>query len=83
MPKNKLSDLNDHLFLQLERLNDTDLKGEELAQEIERAKAIASIATPIVNNAKITVDAMKLVARGDIEKKMLGNILTIKDSDQS
>ena len=28
--KNKMGDLVDHLFLQMERLNDTDLKGDAL-----------------------------------------------------
>lgn len=73
--KNKLSDLNNHLFIQLERLNDDDLAGEALQAEISRAKAMAGIATQIVNGTKVTVDAMKLVHRGDASQslqKMLG-----------
>ncbi|MBS0175422.1 MAG: hypothetical protein JSR64_15385 [Nitrospira sp.] len=73
--KNKIEDLNNHLFEQLERLNDTDLKGDDLRQEIERSKAMSQIATQIVQSAKITVDAMKLIAHGEVKKEELANII--------
>lgn len=66
MPQNKLSDLNNHLFLQLERLNSDELKGDKLKEEVNRARAMAAIATQIVLGAKTTVDAIKLAKRGDI-----------------
>ena len=34
MMKNTLGDLNNHLFAQLEKLGDEDLKGDELEAEI-------------------------------------------------
>jgi len=77
--KNKLSDLNNHLFSQLERLNDESLKGDDLSAEIERAKAMSGLATQIVNGNKVVVDAMKLVHRGDAPKvigKLLGDGLS-------
>ncbi|MEG2908135.1 MAG: hypothetical protein RR945_02850 [Erysipelotrichaceae bacterium] len=58
--KNKSIDLNNHLFEILERLNDDDLTSEELSQEIKRAKAVASIAKNIVDNAALSLDAEKL-----------------------
>jgi hypothetical protein len=80
--KNKLADLNNHLFEQLERLNDNELTGEDLKNEIERSKAMAGIATQIVNGTKVTVDAIKLVHRGDapqVVQKLLGG--SIGDND--
>ena len=57
--KNKLIDLNDHLFAQLERLSDEDIKGDELKEEIERAKSVSNVSKVIVNNAKLALDAEK------------------------
>lgn len=58
--KNKLTDLNDHLFAQLERLNDEDLPAEERAGEIDRARAVVGIGKTIVENARLVLDAEQL-----------------------
>ena len=57
--KNTLGDLNNHLFAQLERLSDEDLKGEELQEEINRCKAVTSVATQIISNGNLLLDAKK------------------------
>lgn len=59
--KNKLTDLNNHLFEQLERLNDEDLSDEQLTKEIGRAKAMTDVANSIINNAKVVLDASKFL----------------------
>ena len=58
--KNKLSDLNDHLFAQLERLSEEDRTGKELEEEVARAKAVSSIAKDIVSNASTVLKAKEL-----------------------
>ncbi|HHY0345167.1 TPA: hypothetical protein ACVU1H_000144 [Vibrio cholerae] len=55
--KNKLSDLNNHLFSQLERLSDEDLKGDDLKEEIERSKAVKAIAQEIISGGKPALEA--------------------------
>ncbi len=55
MPRNTLNDLNNHLFMQLERLNDDDLTEEDLQKEIARAKAITNTAAQIINNASLVL----------------------------
>lgn len=59
--KNKLNDLNNHLFEQMERLNDEDLSPEELDREIKRAKAMSSIASNIVSNAALALEAQQYI----------------------
>lgn len=69
MTQNRLVDLNNHLFEQLERLNDDELTSEELEKEIKRSQAIANISAQIVNNAKIELDATKVALEfGDMEE---------------
>ncbi|MGR3969240.1 hypothetical protein [Shewanella sp. 1180_01] len=55
--KNKLIDLNNHLFAQLERLSDESLKGEALQDEVHRSKSVTQISTQIVANARLALDA--------------------------
>ena len=57
--KNKLTDLNNHLFEALERLNDDDLTGEELDKEIKRSEAISKVAKNIIDNGALALQAQK------------------------
>jgi exonuclease VII small subunit len=56
--KTKLSDLNEHLFAQMERLNDEDMTDEELAKEIKRSVAMSKTAQTIINGARLELDAL-------------------------
>ena len=57
--KNKLTDLNNHLFAQLERLGDEALSDEALRKEVTRSKALTGVASQIVDNARLALDAEK------------------------
>lgn len=73
--KNKLGDLNDHLFAQLERLADETLDPENLAREVDRAEAIVAVADQVVANKRLQLDAAKLWAsHGDKIMPMLPQI---------
>ena len=60
--KNKLADLNNHLFAQLERLGDEELTAEQIEQEAQRTDAIVSIAEQIVRNADLQLRAATIIA---------------------
>ena len=60
--RNTLGDLNNHLFMQLERLGDEDLSGDDLLKEIARSKAISDIAKNVIENANVVLQAQKHMA---------------------
>jgi hypothetical protein len=51
--KNKLTDLQNHLFELMEKLNDDGLTGEDLETEIRRSDAFSALAVIAVKNAKL------------------------------
>jgi hypothetical protein len=69
--KNKLVDLNNHLFAEIERLGDECLKGEELGNEIRRSQAVCKVAEQIVSNGRLVLDAARAAAQTPGIKKDL------------
>lgn len=57
--KNTLGDLNNHLFAELERLSDEELKGDDLVEEMGRARTITEVSTQIISNAHVILKAEK------------------------
>lgn len=78
MANNTLTDLNNHLYAQLERLGDEDLSSEEVKRECERAKAINGVAKNIIDNAKVTFDVVKYNYEGKPSTEKLPAQLQIK-----
>jgi hypothetical protein len=55
--KNKIEDLRNHLFAQLERLDDPDCSLED---EIQKAKAIVDISEVIIDSARAENEFLKI-----------------------
>lgn len=74
MAKSKTTqDLRNHLFNQIEKLNDPNA---DLEKELEKAKALASIGNVIVNSVKIEIDFQRVAGGGKgkvSDIKALGN----------
>ena len=74
--KNRLSDLHNHLFMQLERLNDENIQGDNLVAEIERARAVSAIASQIIANGSLVLKARlamdNSLFRDDYPKMLIG-----------
>jgi hypothetical protein len=60
--KNKLSDLNDHLFAQIERLANEDLTPEKIEIEVKRGNAIVAVADQVLRHATLQVQAAKILS---------------------
>lgn len=67
MPQNKLTDLNNHLFEEMERLMDDDLSGEDMKKEIKRANAITSVSNQIISNMRLQTEIVQMACdMGDV-----------------
>jgi hypothetical protein len=67
--KNKFTDLQNHMFAALERLNSEDLEPEKLDGEIKRAEAVANVGKVIVDGYKTQVLALKELNKSGIIKE--------------
>lgn len=59
--KNKLTNLNDHLFEQIERLNDDSLTADQLEQEVKRSIALAGMTEATLRVAAMQLQAIKII----------------------
>lgn len=57
-----LSDLNTHLFAQLDRLAQEGMSPEQIETEVKRADAIVHLADQVTSNAELQLKAAKLYA---------------------
>lgn len=81
--KNRLSDLNDHLFAQIERLSDEALTGDALEVEIKRAAAVTGVSEQIIQNAALQVKAVSIVAQHGVAMKAMLPMLGGKAVDEA
>ena len=58
MPKNTLLDLRNHLFATLEALQD-----KEKPLEVDRARAIVSVAKTVIDSAKVEVSYLEVTGQ--------------------
>ena len=58
--RNTLGDLTNHLFAQLERLDDEELTPEELDREIQRSKAVTEVAEQVISTASVMLRAIQV-----------------------
>ena len=79
--KNKAIDLHNILFEQIERLNDLNYKGDDLAEEIRRAEAMNRTAGAIMANSRLVLEAQRMIDENliqDIPEMLLSNAVPKK-----
>ena len=57
--RNKLTDLNNILFEQLERLQDDDISNEDFEKELQRTSAVTKVSKVIIDTAALSLQAFK------------------------
>ena len=78
--KNNLSDLNNHLFLMLETLEDDKMTDKRLEKELKKAQATCSISSQILKVASVQISAIKTAEQCGLLNKDMPALLATKDS---
>lgn len=76
MARANLKELNDVLFEQIERINDDDLHGQELEEQLRKSSQICAIGSVIVKNAATVLRGMQLAQEYGLESKDLPAMIT-------
>ena len=74
MANNKLSDLRDHIFMALERLTDEGMTAEQVASEVDKAKAISALSSAIIASAKVEIDYINTVGLVDSQSELFKSV---------
>ena len=80
--RNTLADLNNILFEQMERLQDDDLKGENLETELKKTKSIVDVASTVIEIASLSLEAQKFLIDMGISTKVNIPMLGISDKNE-
>lgn len=77
---NALSDLNNILFKEVQRLSDGEnLDAEKLKMEIERVKAIGDVSKTIIENARLQLEAVRFSENANMATGLLPDVLQNKN----
>lgn len=74
--KANLKDLAAVLFEQIERLNDDELTGADLEEQLKKSKAIGATAATIVKIADVTLSAARVSGDGYVEDSSQLKLIT-------
>ena len=75
MTKNKLSDLQNLLFAQLERLDDEELTDEEVQKEVRRASAVKGTAEEIIKLNQLVLEASKTALEYGLKREETDSLM--------
>lgn len=81
--KNTLSDLNNYLFEQIERLTDDELDDEGLEKEIKRSGAVQKIAKTIIDNGHLALKAQARIDEMGDDRHVNMPLLGLSDAKKS
>lgn len=77
--KNKLLDLNNYLFEQIERINDDTLTDDQLEKTIKKAEAINKTAENIIRNGELALKVVGVAAEyGFVAPEAIPSMLGIE-----